>query len=203
MAHPRAADVYGSLLVGLDMFFMFAVASGALAEEAKAGRFDACQGVLKDMIAAQGDLQADQDEVLQFLGYLKSSLNAGLCHFSDSLRQGAPAEHPSFWGWRVIPGHGDEAPSIDKPLGELVGWVDPVRVYLDGNAAFAAVQQMAKDTGENMAITQRSLWTRMCERGLLLDVQREAGKVRMSPKRTIAGVSRRVYVMSRKTIEDG
>ena len=62
-----------------------------------------------------------------------------------------------------------------------------MRVYLDGNAAFAAVQEMAKATGENLAITQRSLWTRMYERGLLLDVQKEAGKVRMSPKRTIAG----------------
>jgi len=202
-AHSRAPDVYASLLVGLDMFFMFAVASGAVGEEEKAERFEACQGVLKDMIAAQGDLQANQDEVLQFLGFLKSSLNAGLCHFSDSLKQGAPAEHKSFWGWRAIPGGHEDAPEMLKPSGELVGWVDPVRVYLDGNAAFAAVQEMAKATGENLAITQRSLWTRMYERGLLLDVQKEAGKVRMSPKRTIAGVSRRVYVMGRKTIEDG
>ena len=202
-AHPRAADVYGSLLVGLDMFFMFAVASGAVSDEEKAERFEACQATLKDMIAAQGDLQADQDEVLQFLGFLKSSLNAGLCHFSDSLKQGAPAEHPSFWGWRMIPGHGDQPPTVEKPLGELVGWVDPVRVYLDGNAAFAAVQELAKAAGENLAITQRSLWARMAERGLLLDVQKEGGKLRLSPKRTIAGVSRRVYVMDRKTLEEG
>jgi len=201
-AHPRAADVYASLLVGLAVFFMFAEEVGALKAGQMDEKFKACQDTLKDMIAAQGDLQADQDEVLQFLAYLKSSLNAGLCHFSDSLKQGAPAEHPSFWGWRVIPGNGDQPPTVDKPLGELVGWVDPVRVYLEGNAAFAAVQEMAKATGENLAITQRSLWARMYDRGLLLDVVKEAGKVRMSPKRTIAGVKRRVYVMSRKTLED-
>ncbi len=202
-AHARAADVYASLLVGLDMFFMFATASGAIAEEVRAERFEACQHSLKEMIYAQGDLQADQDEVLQFLGFLKSSLNAGLCHFSDSLMQGAPAEHPSFWGWRTLPGGQEGAPDIKKPQGERIGWVDAVRVYVDGNAAFAAVQELAKATGENLAITQRSLWIRMYEQGKLLDVQKEAGKVRMSPKRTIAGVSRRVYVMSRKTIEDG
>jgi hypothetical protein len=41
----------------------------------------------------------------------------------------------------------------------------------------------------------------MAERGLLLDVQREAGKLRLSPKRTIGGVSRRVHVLSRETLE--
>ena len=202
-AHPRAADVYASLLVGLSVFFLYAEEAGGIDAGPAAEKFKACQDTLKDLITAQGDLQADQDEVLQFLGFLKSSLNAGLCHFSDSLKQGAPAEHPSFWGWRMIPGHGDQPPTIDKPLGELVGWVDPVRVYLDGNATFAAVQEMAKATGENLAITQRSLWTRMYERGLLLDVKDEAGKKRLNPKRTIAGVYRRVYVMSRKTLEDG
>jgi len=194
--------VYASLLVGLSMCLTYAEEAGAIDAAQMAERFKAGEGTLKDMIAAQCDLQADQDEVLQFLGFLKSSLNAGLCHFSDSLKQGAPSEHPSFWGWRVIPGHNDEAPTIDKPQGELVGWVDPVRVYMDGNAAFAAVQELAKATGENLAITQRSLWTRMAERGLLLDVHKEAGKVRLTSRRVIAGVSRRVYVMSRKTLED-
>ncbi|MFM8330608.1 MAG: hypothetical protein ACKN9T_02870, partial [Candidatus Methylumidiphilus sp.] len=202
-AHPRAADVYASLLVGMTLFLTYAEEAGAIDAAQSADTFKACQAALKDMIAAQGDLQADQDEVLQFLGFLKSSLNAGMCHFADALKQGPPAEHPSFWGWRVIPGHGDQPPTIDKPLGELVGWVDPVRVYLDRNAAFAAVQELAKATGEHVAITPRSLWARMAERGLLLDVQKEGGKLRLSPKRTIAGVSRRVYVMKRETIEDG
>jgi hypothetical protein len=204
-AHPRAADVYASLTIGLGLFFNYASEAGALSEDQSSQRYAACQATLKTMIAAQGDLQADQDEVLQFLGYLKSSLNAGLCHFSDSLKQGAPAEHPSFWGWRVLPpmpGAPEDAPIIEKPQGELIGWVDSVRAYLDGNAAFAAAQEMAKATGENLAITQRSLWSRLAERGLLLDVKKEAGSTRLNPKRVVAGVSRRVYIISRKTLED-
>lgn len=203
-SHPRAADVYASLLLGVALFLDFAECAGALDASGKAGLLEGCRQTLKDMTAAQGDLQADQDEVLQFLGFLKSSLNAGYCHFSDSLKQGAPAQHPSFWGWRVVPvpGAPEDAPDIEKPQGELVGWVDSVRAYLDGNAAFAAAQEMAKATGENLAITQRSLWARMAERGLLLEIKDEAGKKRLNPKRTIAGVYRRVYVLARKTLED-
>ena len=201
-AHPRAADIYASLLIGLDLFFMYAESVGAVTAEQKAIQFERCQTVLKEMIAAQGDLQADQDEVNQFLGYLKSSLNGCMCHCGDTFKQGPPTEHPSFWGWRVIPGHGEESPIFDKPNGEPIGWVDEQRVYLDGNLAFAAAQEMAKATGENVAITQRSLWVRINERGLLQDVVKENGKVRLNPQRRIAGVKRRVYIMSRRTIED-
>ena len=201
-AHPRAADIYANLLIGLDLFFMYAESVGAVTAEERVAQFERCQTVLKEMIAAQGDLQADQDEVTQFLGYLKSSLNGCMCHCGDTFKQGPPTEHPSFWGWRVIPGHGEDAPIFDKPNGEPIGWVDEQRVYLDGNLAFAAAQEMAKATGENVAITQRSLWVRMNERGLLQDVVKENGKVRLNPQRRIAGVKRRVYIMSRKTIED-
>ncbi|MCX7108687.1 MAG: bifunctional DNA primase/polymerase [Proteobacteria bacterium] len=201
-AHPRAADIYASLLVGLDLFFMYAESVGAVTAEEHVAQFERCQTVLKEMIAAQGDLQADQDEVTQFLGYLKSSLNAGYCHCSDTFKQGPPTEHPRFWGWPIIPGQGEDAPTIGKPNGELIGWVDEQRVYWDGNAVFAAVQEMAKATGENLSITQRSLWVRMNERGLLLEVKKEDSKVRLNPQRRIAGVKRRVYIMSRKTIED-
>jgi hypothetical protein len=202
-SHPRAADVYASLVTGLMFFLGYAKQAGAIDAGREADLLENCQRVLKQMTAAQGDLQNDQDEVLQFLGYLKSAMNAGSCHFGDSLKQGAPDKHSNFWGWRVIPGGREDIPDMLKPSGELVGWVDSVRAYLDGNAAFAAAQEMAKATGENLAITQRSLWQRMYERGLLMDVQKEAGRVRLSPKRVIAGVSRRVYVMSKKTLEDG
>jgi hypothetical protein len=42
----------------------------------------------------------------------------------------------------------------------------------------------------------------MEERGLLLDIGEESGKKRRDPKRVVAGVSRRVYIISRKTLED-
>ena len=201
-AHPRAADIYANMVIGLDLYLIFAESVGAVTAEERADKYDSCQTVLKEMIAAQGDLQADQDEVTQFLGYLKSSLNAGYCHCSDTFKQGPPTEHPRFWGWPIIPGQGEDAPTIGKPNGELIGWVDEQRVYWDGNAVFAAVQEMAKATGENLSITQRSLWVRMNERGLLLEVKKEDSKVRLNPQRRIAGVKRRVYIMSRKTIED-
>ncbi|SMF95869.1 Primase C terminal 2 (PriCT-2) [Methylomagnum ishizawai] len=201
-SHPRAADIYASFIIGLDLFLDFAVHVGAADRAACASLFERCETTLKAMVSAQGDFQADQDEVAQFFGFLRSALNAGYCHFSDSLHQGAPAEHPSFWGWRVIPSTDEGVPAIEKPQGERVGWVDSTRVLLDGNAAFAAVQELAKATGENLPITQRTLWKRIHERGLLLDVQKEGGKLRLTPKRTIAGVSRRVYVMTRRTIED-
>jgi len=200
-SHPRAPDIYASLMAGFTLFLQFAfeiraVTEHELAELAKRAEVD-----LRGLMRAQTDHINDQDEVRQFLGFLKSSLNAGLCHISDSDTQGPPFKHPFFWGWPKIPEQGSSGESLQKPNGETIGWVDDKKLYLDGNATFAAAQEMAKDTGDHLAITQRTLWKRMAERGLLLDVQREAGKLRLSPKRTIGGVSRRVYVLSRETLE--
>lgn len=201
-SHARAADIYASLLIGLDLFRQYATEAGALNREEAASIFDQCEATLKQLVSAQGDLQADQDEVRQFFSFLHSSLNAGLCHFSDALTQGPPSEHPSFWGWRVIPGVNGE-PDSAKPQGERIGWVDDVRVYLDGHAAFAAVQEMAKSVGENLAITELTLWKRMNERGLLMDVvkEKESGKLRLQARPTVGGVRRRAYILHRETLE--
>lgn len=203
-SHPRAADIFGSLSIGLGYFLDFAVDAGAADNAVRVAYLERGESLLKGVIAAQGEYQGDQDEVTQFIRLLRSCLNMGHCHVSDIVTQGPPPEHPHSWGWRIIPAT-DENPAIEKPQGEKVGWVDSEeqRAYLDGTAAFKAVATLARATGENVAITERTLWKRMYDRGLLHRVTKEkSGKLRLEYKRTIAGVRQSAYVVSVKTLED-
>jgi hypothetical protein len=147
-SHPRAPDIYASLMVGFTLFLQFAAEAGAITEVELTELAKRAEADLRGMMRAQTDHINDQDEVRQFLGFLKSSLNAGLCHVSDSYTQGPPAKHPVFWGWPKIPEQNGGGESYQKPNGETIGWVDDKKLYLDGNAAFAAAQEMAKDTGD-------------------------------------------------------
>ncbi|MGX2031926.1 cell wall-binding protein [Methylocaldum gracile] len=198
--HPRAADIYASLALGLDLARQYAVDAGALADDEAAEMFAAAETAIRVAVAAQGDLQSEQDEVTQFIGLLRSALTAGACHLCDVTTQGAPTERPNFWGWRVVPG-ADGGPDIDRALGGRIGWVDAVRVYLDGPAAYAAVQGMARSMGGHVATTEATIWRRLHDRGLLAETTKEAGKLRLAPQRRIGGVKRRVYVLGRALIE--
>lgn len=199
-SHPRAADTYASFLLALDCFFLFAEQSGALDATTRAERYRHCDEALRALIQAQGDLQSDQDEVRQFLRLLKSCLNKGGAHVSDAADQGAPAEQAHFWGWRTIRG-ADGGPEI-RPLGARIGWVDSTRLYLDGDAAFEAAGNLARATGEAFAISQRTLWRRLHERGLLLDVLVESGRTRLAAKHSFGGLRQRVYVLRRQQFEN-
>lgn len=96
-------------------------------------------------------------------------------------------------------------------MGDCVGWyaepkdAQPAEVWLEPNTAFKIVQEFARHQGDSFLISTGSLWRRMAERGLFLKVEHDnkTGKPKTTVKRTIAGRSVRVLVLSAELVESG
>ena len=93
----------------------------------------------------------------------------------------APPDRPNACGWQ------SGGPDWSA-RGERIGWASGEDVYLDPNAAFAAVQRTAAAHRDPITMTARTLWKRMHERGLLASVDPRGGKTRHTVRVTLAGV---------------
>ncbi len=173
-AHPRTAGIVGELLAGFDVFLEFARDAGVLdAREAEALRERALRALVgaADMQQAH---QRDAEPTQRFLGLLASALASGRAHLS-SIHGSAPSDHVAC-GWRSRPIRDDEEL---VPQGARVGWIDNDDLYLDAAAAYRAAREMANGS-DGLAVTERTLYKRLHERGLLVstDENRQTLKVR-------------------------
>src|SRR5439155_983782 len=62
------------------------------------------------------------------------------------------------WGWRL------NAYGTHEPMGDRVGWLDGEDLYLDPDAAYAAVQRLGQEIGDRIALTPQTLRKRLKER---------------------------------------
>ncbi|BBL73009.1 cell wall-binding protein [Methylomagnum ishizawai] len=202
-AHARTASDYASLKLGLSLFIEFATESGVLAS-AEASDFEArAEGALRDLMARQGDNQAEENEVRRFFTLLRSALSAGRCHVSDRHHQGPPEVQPHAWGWRAVPAGPLEGTTKEtKPQGSCIGWTDGKTLWLDGDAAFAIAQVYAREQGGLFEIGKITLWKRVHEAKLLMACTHEKGRFRkLTVKRRIAGVQTPVYELAATVFE--
>lgn len=77
-----------------------------------------------------------------------------------------------------------------------MGWVDGDELYLDPDASYRVVQQMAGGS-EGIAISAQALRKRLDERGLLI---REAARESLTVRRTLEGTMRNVLHLRHGTI---
>lgn len=204
-SHPRAPEIFSNLVAGAELFFDFL-------NDIKAVSFDmnndAMQEINNSLINAfqeQSAYQSEQDEVKRFFDLLRSLFSSGNAHVSCRLNQGPPPSRPHAWGWRVT-GTDMAGDPINKPMGDRVGWYcdKSKQIWLDQNAAFACVQQLARTQGDSFLLSASSLWRRMNERQLILATEtRTNGTKQLTVKRTIAGSSRRVMIVSSELVESG
>jgi hypothetical protein len=103
-------------------------------------------------------------------------------------------EEPGAWGWqgRQHTHRTEEGTATEttwQPRGNLVGWIDGAELYLEPEASYAAAQEMARDQGDGLPVSARTLHRRLRERGLLAtwDGRRQRNTIR----RTLAGVKDR------------
>jgi hypothetical protein len=200
--HARTPNDYASLMAGFGLFIEFAKDIGAMTDAEGCALDTLAEQALRRLMGQQGDHQADQDEVKRFFALLSSALLSGRCHLSDYINQGAPSEHPHAWGWRIVPAETPEAGRIEKPMGERIGWIDPHGcLYLEGESSLAVAQTLARAQGSELVISKTTLWKRIHERGLLLEIEKEGQRLRLSVQRNIAGEKHRVYRLSKAVFE--
>ncbi len=173
LAHRRTADLLGSLAAAHGIFRRFAVEVGALTQAEADELGQRVDAALLEAGGAQAVLQRSEDPVTRFLDLLRGCLSSGRAHLiALDGEDPAPAE-PEHWGWRMIPpppyeGNPEKAPGPRfAPLGDRIGWIDGADLFLDPEAAYAAVQSLAARQTATLAVKAQTLWKRLDERGLI------------------------------------
>jgi hypothetical protein len=196
-AHPRTPDDAAALIAALNAARVYALKVGAIdAEEAKEFKAQARAGVIE---AAKAHVEATGggDPVTRFVELLRSLFTAGKAFVKDK----ETGQHPRQWkhlGWEENDGEfGD--PYQPRRGADFVGWAGEVHLFLDRDAAYAAVSAFATRGGIPFGIKPRALWEDLKRAGIsLTDEGRTDTTARIEKK------SRRVIrVPLEVVLEDG
>jgi hypothetical protein len=179
-AHRRTPAIVASLGAGFRTWLAFAQEAGALTGQEAAALWQRAWAALGAAAARQPAHQAEAEPARQFLTLVAALLASGRAHVADV--HGEAPEHASAWGWRW---DGERW----RPQGDRIGWVDGDHLYLEPAASYAAVQRLARDSGEALPVSAATLRRRLAERGLLV---REGAREATTIRRTVEGQRRAV-----------
>jgi hypothetical protein len=180
----RRSGIVADVLLGLHYLLLFAVAVGAI-DQAEAERVsrDGKAAVLQ----AAGQQQAhaeDAEPAGNFLQLIAAALTAGRAHVIG--HDGNVPPDPQRWGWRERAlGHRSTGDHAWDPQGECIGWLQGDDLLLQPAAAFAVAARLGSDNGCHLALTPRSLWSRLCDQGHL--ASREQTRQRFTIRRVLQG----------------
>jgi Domain of unknown function (DUF927) len=189
--HRRTPGIVADLAVGLQYFLTFAQEVGAVEPAQAAALWRRCWEALGEVASAQQEHQAASDPVARFLDLLGAVISSGRAHLSSG--DGDAPKLATAWGWReVVVGTGDYTRDDLRPQGEHIGWLEGGEVYLQADAAYAVVQQLARDGGDALMVTLPTLKKRLKERGLLGSTEQRGGRERLEVRRHLQGKRRNV-----------
>lgn len=192
--HDRTPDIVANLALGWRLFLIFATGVGAVGQEEAAELWAGCWKALLAAGEAQAGYLASEEPTARFLALLAAAITSGKAHVADA-KTGREPDDPTAWGWREqARGGGQYAETEYLPLGDQIGWLDGDDLLLDPEIAYAAAQKLARDQNSSLPITQRVLWKRMAERGLIF-VERDEGRAYYTIKRTVGRQRRRVLIL--------
>jgi hypothetical protein len=187
--HRRTPSIVADIALGLRYFLQFANEVGALSEVGAEELWVRGWLALGEAAALQSQHQAAGEPTRRFRELLSAAVASGRAYIADP--GGDSPNKPEAWGWRMERvGTGDYEREEWRPKGECVGWVDGDDLYLQPDAAYAAVERQGRDSGDALTVTAATLRKRLHERGLLktTDQKRQVRTVR----RTLAGRRREV-----------
>ncbi len=188
-SHRRTPGIIADLAVGLRYFLRFSVECGAITDAEQQALWERCWNALLAAGAAQATHHQDAEPTGRFLQLLRACLGSGRVHLAATT--GDMPKHPQAWGWREASvGIGNSAQGEWHGQGRRVGWVEDDDLYLEPDAAFAAVQEMGNQVGEPLTVLSKTLNKRLAERGLLRS--QESERHRHTVRRVIEGARRAV-----------
>lgn len=174
-SHSRTPCIVADLFAGFELFSEFAEQERAITSVERNDLCGRCWAALNHVARAQDAHQAASEPTQRFLELIRAAILSGEAHVAG-MAGGAPAGEDQ-WGWQLV-GSGDRQRLVSR--GKCVGWLDDDSLYLEPTASFGMAQDVARSTGEQLAIGQTTLYKRLKERGLLLstDPARQTLKVR-------------------------
>jgi len=169
------------LAAGLHCFLSFATEARAITEAEKAALWARALEALRQTTAEQGRHQEASEPARRFLELISSAIASGHAHIADK-HGGAPPE-PASWGWRQLGGEW-------RPQGDRIGWLDGTDLYLEPDASFNLAQKLARDAGETLPVSRRTLGVRLREARRLKSY--ESGRHTVTVRRMMEGQRRKV-----------
>jgi hypothetical protein len=189
-AHRRTPEIVANLFIGLKYFLEFAEETGAITAQEKAELLQSGWEALGDAAATQSEHVAAAEPCEHFVRLMSGALASGRAHFANS--EGDRPADAGAWGWRKSEIRTGDGSDRWEAQGRRIGWVDAAGVYLEPDAAFAAVQEMARDQEDSLPISPRTLWQRLRDRGFL--VNWEGARGRNTIRRTLGGIKDRTVL---------
>jgi hypothetical protein len=211
-SHPRAPEIYANLVIGSEIFIDFLQDAGSITLEQANVLSSEVETGLQQSFTEQAAYQIEQDEVERFMQLLRAAFSSGSCHIANRFDQGPPASRPYAWGWRNA-GVDMAGDKNYNPMGDCIGYycdaagAAPAEVWLIQENAFKIAAQFARNQGDSLLLSAPSLWRRMSERGLIVKMEPARSgngcKPKLTVKRTVAGRSMRIMVLSADFVESG
>jgi hypothetical protein len=193
--HGRHTDAVARLHATWEYFCKYAKEKGLDVSDIEAR----VRAALGEVVRAQAVYLRDADPAERFVGLFEAALSMGRAYIEPlSWERGAHGveyymKPPERWGWRwqdALNGSGGKW----EPQGACIGWLpeDPevLGVYLDPKAAYAVLARLAVENGGPLP-TERTLWKRLAERGLIRTHAEQDGRRALVAVK-VHGVTRRV-----------
>jgi hypothetical protein len=199
--HGRTTDIFAQVMAAWKIFLRFVVATGAWTQEEADSLLETIRETLNELIVEQSDHQRIFDAVVRFQTNLESALSSGKAHIGRAAHPDKPPPGALSVGWKrieVMTGEGTE--HRWQSSGPCIGWYAEDGVYLNGEAAYTAAQQVAAATGSGICVQPDTLFRRMREDNLLLSLETRGGKTYLKPRKTIAGMRRPVIHVAHEFI---
>jgi hypothetical protein len=190
--HARTPSIIADLAIGWKYWLDYALAVGVVNAAERDELDQRSIAALMDAGSRQIEHVEAAEPTAYFQRLLAGALASGRAHVAgpDGLFPG----EPSVWGWR----RGDitNGPPWTAPT-RRIGWLKGDQLYLEPQAAYAEAQELARHQGDGLAITVRTLWKRLHERGLLAEVDTRGGKTRYTVRVQLDGERREVISVPR------
>ncbi|WP_096230437.1 hypothetical protein [Thermoanaerobacterium sp. RBIITD] len=148
-------------MIGLEVFLIFAKEKGVVSEDEAKDIYGNGFNALLKIGEQQSQFLKSEDLIDSFYSLLIAAITAGKAHVSKAEDDGIP-ENPEQWGWIK-----DEK-GVWKEKGTLIGWISKDYLLLEGDIAYMIVEEMAKKQNTTLPVSQRTLWKRMQQRGMLI-----------------------------------
>jgi hypothetical protein len=172
-SHLNVAEMVAQLGVGWDLMLEHAAAVGAIDE----ARRDKLLSEGFETLAKLGERQAAkvlaERPSMRFIDTLKNLLAQKRVYIRDKNTGEEPGNYEA-WGWEKK--DSDKGPIASVPASaEFLGWVDDDDgfVYLLSEASYKAIAKFAREQGQPLTVTKRSLHMQLRREGILTPLDEE------------------------------
>jgi hypothetical protein len=202
-SHPRTPDNAAALIVAAQQFMEYAVSAGAMTETEADKRLKMIRNGILEAARAHVEATRGGDPASTFVKIIRSMLAAKRVHLRDRESDNRPPNCRQL-GWETAGPDFENPDGLDRipwsqpaPKAEFIGWADKNYLYLDKEAAYAAVSSFAQRGGLPFGIKPNALWEAMSRsRKSLVD----PGRNDITAK--IEGKTKRIIQIPRELVVD-